>query len=169
MIAEKYTETRVKKRRTGKDMMLRVLMIMGIILPFFLMGISGLFIIVSLAMVFVTSIFWKRVDIEYEYVFCDGQVDFDRIAGGESRKTLLRIDFDQLLICAPKTSHTLDEYTHKSLSVKDFTSLEKDRKVYGMVVNSSTGNGGMVLIYFEPDDNMIAAMKGKSPRKIADY
>ena len=39
-----------------------------------------------------------RLHVEYEYVFCDGQLDFDKISGGMKRKNMLRIDFENLVV-----------------------------------------------------------------------
>ena len=54
----------------------------------------------------------------------------------------------------------------KSAAVKDFTSMDANAKVYGMVV---TGGEQNTMIYFEPSEKMLAAMKQKAPRKIMEY
>ncbi|MCR5154655.1 MAG: DUF6106 family protein [Lachnospiraceae bacterium] len=162
-----YAESRCKKLVTAKDNFTKFLMIAGIVVPIILIPVTGYGILglLSLLMVAVTAIFWKRLSIEYEYVFCDGQVDFDRIAGGESRKTLYRADFDQLVVIAPAKSHALDGYRHNGVEVRDYSSLDPNHKIFGMVVTSGEKS---TLIYFEPDENMLAAMKQKAPRKISE-
>ncbi|MBP3578929.1 MAG: hypothetical protein J6K15_12535, partial [Lachnospiraceae bacterium] len=96
----------------------------------------------------------------------DGQLDFDKISGGAKRKTMLRVDFEKLVVIAPKNSHALDGYRHNGVAVKDFSSLDENAKVYGMVV---TGGEQNTMIYFEPSEKMLAAMKQKAPRKIMEY
>ena len=107
-----------------------------------------------------------RLNVEWEYVFCDGQLDFDRISGGAKRKTMLRVDFEHLVVMAPKNSHSLDGYRHNGVAVKDFSSLEAGKNVYGMVI---TGGEQNQLIFFEPSEKMLAVMKQKAPRKIVEY
>ena len=93
-------------------------------------------------------------------------MDFDKISGGAKRKTMMRVDFEKLVVIAPKNSHALDGYRHNGVAVKDFTSLDANAKVYGMVV---TGGDQNTMIYFEPNEKMLAAMKQKAPRKIMEY
>ena len=123
-------------------------------------------LIVGIACLGLGYYFIPRLATEYEYVFCDGQVDFDKISGGMKRKTLLKVDFDQLVVVAPKNSHALDGYRHNGVIVKDFSSLDPNAKVYGMVM---TGGEKNTMILFEPNEKMLAAMKQKAPRKVMDY
>ena len=163
-----YAEARAKKKVTLKDNIIKVLLIGGMIGSFGVgfLGGSMILFIVGLVLLFVGYYFLPRLATEYEYVFCDGQVDFDRISGGARRKTMLRVDFEKLVVIAPKNSHALDGYRHNGVVVKDFSSLEENAKVYGMVV---TGGEQQTMIYFEPNEKMLAAMKQKAPRKIMDY
>ena len=125
-------------------------------------------ILIFVGLVFLVAgyYFLPRLATEYEYVFCDGQLDFDKISGGAKRKTMLRTDFEKLVVIAPKNSHALDGYRHDGVVVKDFSSLDEKAKVYGMVVS---GGEQHTLIYFEPNEKMLAAMKQKAPRKIMEY
>jgi len=163
-----YAEARAKKKVTLKDNIIKVLLIGGMIGSFGVgfLGGSMILFIVGLVLLFVGYYFLPRLATEYEYVFCDGQVDFDRISGGARRKTMLRVDFEKLVVIAPKNSHALDGYRHNGVEVKDFSSLEENAKVYGMVIS---GGEKQTMIYFEPNEKMLAAMKQKAPRKIMEY
>lgn len=163
-----YAEARAKKKVTLKDNLIKIVLIGGMIGAFTIgfLGGSMTAIVIGLIFLGVGYYFLPRLATEYEYVFCDGQVDFDRISGGAKRKTMLRVDFDKLVVVAPKNSHSLDGYRHNKVLVKDFTSLEENAKVYGMVI---TGGEQPTLIYFEPSEKMLAAMKQKAPRKIMEY
>jgi len=131
-----------------------------------LFSFNMIFIIVGLIFMGLVYYMLPKLNVEWEYVFCDGQLDFDRISGGAKRKTMLRVDFDHLVIAAPKNSHALDGYRHNGVAVKDFSSLEEGKNVYGMVI---TGGEQNQMIFFEPSEKMIAAMKQKAPRKIVEY
>ena len=163
-----YAEARAKKKVTMKDRMIKFGLVAGMVVAFGLGFLSGstVILIVGFILLILAYYFLPRLATEFEYVFCDGQVDFDKISGGIKRKTVLRVDFEKLVVVAPKNSHALDGYRHNGVTVKDFSSLEANAKVYGMVI---TGGERQTLIYFEPNEKMLAAMKQKAPRKIMEY
>lgn len=163
-----YVEARAKKKVTLMDKLIKFGLYGGMIF-FFVMGFFSfkmLYIIIGLILLGLGYYLAPRLSVEYEYVFCDGQLDFDKISGGAKRKTMLRVDFDNLVVLAPKNSHALDGYRHNGVIVKDYTSLNADARIYGMAV---TGGENTTLIYFEPSEKMLAAMKQKAPRKIVEY
>lgn len=163
-----YVEASVKKKMTLKDNVIRF-GLYGAMIAFFVLGFftfKMLYIILGLILFGLVYYLAPRLSVEYEYVFCDGQLDFDRISGGAKRKTMQRVDFEHMVVLAPKNSHALDGYRHNGVVVKDYTSLNADAKVYGMAV---TGGENTTLIYFEPSEKMLAAMKQKAPRKIVEY
>jgi len=65
--------------------------------------VSAAIILILLAVLAVVALvwYWPRFKVEWEYVFCDGQLDFDRIQGGEKRKTILRIELENADVIAP--------------------------------------------------------------------
>lgn len=163
-----YTEASVKKRVTAKDTAIKVIVI-AVIAVLILGGflINKLITIVGVLAAFGAYYLLPMMNVMYEYVFCDGQLDFDKIMAGEKRKHMYRLDFDQVLIMAPANSHALDSYKSNPAAKKlDFTSLEKDRKVYCIVVSSGDLQ---TLVYFEPNEKMVSYIKQKAPRKVSEY
>ncbi len=161
-----YAEARAKKKVTAKDHIIKFLLIGGTVVCFLTGAFNGFIIILGLILCFLSWYFIPRMSVEYEYVFCDGQLDFDKISGGMKRKTMMRVDFEKLVVIAPKNSHALDGYRHNGVVVKDFTSQDPNAKVYGLVI---TGGDQNTMILFEPNEKMLAAMKQKAPRKIMEY
>lgn len=159
-----YAETDVKRKDTPSTLGLRVLMILGVVLGLYLCLYGGVLSIVGLAVAVLMIYLFPRLNVEYEYVFVDGQLDFDRIMGKSKRKTMLRIDFEQVDIIAPKNSHALDSYNNIQCEKKDFTSRDKSRDYYIIVCNIQNKK---VLVSFEPDERMLGMMKQKSPRKMS--
>ena len=162
-----YAEAAVKRANTPKAIILRALVIVAVILTFFFASVTGSKILFVLGAVAACLIiwFWPRFNVEWEYIFVDGQVDFDTISGGEKRKTRLRIDFEEVEVVAPLKSHALDAYRH--YKVRDYSSLRKDANIY--VIVAKVGEEGLNQIYFEPTEKMISLMKTKSPRKVMLY
>ena len=123
-----YAEAGVKRKDTAATMGLKALMILGVLAGLFFIFIGQIFTFVGIGILIAIFFLFPSLDIEYEYVFVDGQIDFDRITGKSRRKTILRIDFDQVEIMAPLNSPVLDSYNHMQLE-KDFSSLSKDRNL----------------------------------------
>lgn len=159
-----YAEAGVKRANSAKSLILRVLVIAAVLFTFFFAGVTGSKILFALGLILGCLIvwFWPRFNVEWEYIFVDGQIDFDTISGGEKRKTRLRIDFEQVEVVAPLGSHALDAYKH--YRVRNYSSLRKDAKIY--VVVAKVGEEGLEQIYFEPSEKMVSLMKEKAPRKV---
>ncbi len=163
-----YTEAIVKKKVTLGDTLAKVFTIALVVIAFML-GFTFVRICTLLGIVgaVFAYCFLPRLSVQYEYVFCNGQLDFDKIMAGEKRKHVYRLDFDQVQIMAPANSHALDSYKSNPASKKlDFTSLEKDRKVYCIV---EVKGEQQTLVYFEPNEKMVSYIKQKSPRKVSEY
>ena len=161
-----YTEASVK-RKTGLSAYFAkggiIFTVVALFVLGFLMNVQ-IIMIIGIGLGCLAGFYlFPRLDAEYEYIFCDGQIDFDRISGGESRKTILRIDLDNVEIMAPENSHELDKYRNADLKVRDFSSHMADAKRYCIV---STDETNRVKILFEPSEKMIELAKQKAPRKV---
>lgn len=161
-----YAEAGVKRKDTTATMALRALMVFGILLAFFFILMGQLWSYIGVVIIIVIFFLYPKLSVEYEYVFVDGQIDFDRITGKAKRKTILRIDLEQVEIIAPSNSPALNSYNHIQTEKKDFSSLSKDSNPY--VIIASSGNKKLKII-FEPSEKMLGMIKKKSPRKLVTY
>lgn len=169
-MSELYAEAGVKRRENIKSIGARVGMIVFIIISFFISGLSTFLVILPAVALIIAFIFFPRLSVEHEYVFCDGQIDFDKIMGKAKRKTMLKMDLDQIEIIAPSNSHSLDSFKNGNLPKKDYSSLDPNAKTYtiiGRVKNKDEGQN--IRVIFEPSEKMIECMKLKSPRKVVTY
>lgn len=98
---------------------------------------------------------------EYEYIFCDGQLDFDKIMGGARRKTALQVDFDQIDCIVPEDSHSAQGF--HDARVLDFSSKDPAREKYVILCKVKEQK---TKIYFEPSQRMLLSMQTKAPRKV---
>ena len=162
-----YTEAGVKRKDTIGTIALRFLMIFGAVVLFFAAFYSQWMMILAAALICLDIFLIPFLKVDYEYIFCDGQIDFDRINGGAKRKHILRVDMEEIEVVAPKNSHAIDQFRSGGQgTVKDFTSGRSDAKVYVIIAKQK---GNLVKILFEPSEKMIACMKNKSPRKVIEY
>ena len=160
---ESYAEAGCKRKDTAVTYLIRAGLVIGAVAIFLLTFQNQMLMFLgALAIVAVIYIF-PRLNVEYEYVFCDGQLDFDQISGGAKRKTLKRIDFEQVEICAPSRSHAFDEYTYQNVKVLDYSSGNKDAMTFAIIVRDQ---GVVNKIIFEPSESMLQCIRSKSPRKI---
>lgn len=161
---ELYAEVNVKAKPTTNMLLIRIGMIAGsaILLALSLfMGITILMPFATLAILGTIYFMPHFSKIEYEYIYCDGQLDFDRIAGGASRKNLLRIDLEEVEVIAPKDSHYLDGFRNIT-NKKDFTS-KNQKNIY--VIVGGFGDKRM-QVYFEPNEKMLNCLYTKAPSKV---
>ncbi len=163
-----YCEARAKKKKSARDVLIKGSVIAGIVISILLTLLFGkaVILIVPVVLGILAYFLFPRLNVEYEYVFCDGQLDFDKIMNGENRKHLERIDMDEAVQIAPINSHTLDGYRHDGVKKVDYSSNDSNGHIWGIAMSAGTQKK---LYYFEPSEEMIHKMKQKSPRKVSEY
>ena len=89
---QSYAEANAKVKTSISSILTKALCII-VILALFALSFMGVryVMIVAVALAGFLVWYWPRFRKEWEYVFCDGQLDFDLIKGGEKRKHILRI------------------------------------------------------------------------------
>ncbi|MBQ9118700.1 MAG: hypothetical protein IJY09_01430 [Lachnospiraceae bacterium] len=163
-----YAETSVKKKQSPLNMVIKVAMVTFTAIML-LIGTSlfGVFAMIFSGILIVACIIvFPYLKVEYEYVYCDGQLDFDKIYSGNKRKTALRIDFENVEMMAPVNSHSLDSYNHQQVKVADYTSGYPDTKVYAIILRKGEL---LTKILCEPSEKMLSMIKQKAMRKFSEY
>lgn len=167
---ELYSETYIKEAKlTSAKMAQRILLIIVAVVAILFGLLSALTlgtILVLLVMAIVAGIaifFVPTLKLSYEYIFVDGQIDFDRILKGERRKTMKRIDMAKVEVIAPENAHSLD--AHQKINAMDYSSGMKEDRHYMVVY---LGEKGLEKIRFTPDEKMLHMMKMKSPSKVKE-
>ena len=147
---QSYAEANAKVKTSISSILTKALCII-VILALFALSFMGVryVMIVAVALAGFLVWYWPRFRKEWEYVFCDGQLDFDLIKGGEKRKHILRIELENA-----------DGYRH--LPVKDFSSGRQEAHLYGIATRLPKQES-KVLIRFEPNEKMLKMMKDKCP------
>lgn len=162
---EAYAEATAKIKVTLKTIAMKIGSVLFVVLLFIGMymlqnTIFSFFVFIPLAAAVFLFWYWPRFKEEWEYIYCDGQLDFDIIQGGERRKHKLRIEIENADVVAPIKSNALDGYRH--ISVLDYSSLYEKDNIYGIAVRLPDKEE-KVLIKFEPDEKMINMMHAKYP------
>ena len=101
---------------------------------------------------------------EYEYSYFDGEVRFAKVMNKSRRKAITSYIMEEVVMIAPAGYRSIYKYEQdKSLKVKDFTSHNKFKPDYVMVIQKG---GETSLIKFEPDEQYLDAVEFKYKQKV---
>lgn len=162
-MGDMYREILVKKKTSGGAKFLKGLMttmtvlclLAGFVIPVLLVGA----VVFGLLTYFVAP----KLDVEYEYLYVNGELDIDAIYSRQKRKRVGSYDVSELEILAPAKSHALDSYLNNGAKVTDYTSGDEHVKSYIMVFNKEKGRQ---IIKTEIDDVIIGDLRRVAPRKV---
>lgn len=162
-MSDMYREILVKKKMSAGSKLLKgfltvmtvLCLLAGMMIPILLIG----------AIVFglLTFFVGPKLDVEYEYLYVNGELDIDAIYSRQKRKRAGSYDVAELEILAPAKSHALDSYLNNGAKVKDYTSGEENVKSYIMVYNMEKGRE---IIKVEIDDTIVNDIRRMAPRKV---
>ena len=119
---------------------------------------------VFLILLVMTYFFLLNANLEYEYLYVTGEIDFDVIKWQRSRKRLLEVNMDNVTVIAPEDSDAAAAYKGRNLKSVDYTS-RTDRRRY-LIAYKEPGRNEETLIYFEPDGEFIDTLKSAAPNKV---
>lgn len=115
----------------------------------------------------VTYLMLPRFDLEFEYLYVNGEIDIDKIMGKQKRKRCASYDVETMEILAPSNSHALDSYkNNRDIRVKDYTSLDPQVPSYSLVFNQDNKRE---LVKLELNEKVISDIRRIAPRKVCQY
>ena len=160
-----YVELLVKKEQTMKDKLIKAVALLVVIL----MAAAGLF--VSHMLLFVAAILGvaayfllPNLDLEFEYLYVNGELDIDRIASKTRRKRVKSLDLSKMEIMAPVKSSRMEHQNHnKNLKVYDYSSGNQTHKIYAIILPTDRE---VCKILIEPDEKLIKSIEKNCPRKV---
>ena len=164
-MSDLYAEVLVKRQQTAKDHIIRV----GLILVTALAVVAGflmpLLFLAAAALAAACYFLIPRTDLEYEYLFVNGELDVDVIMGKSKRKRLKSFSMQTVEVIAPLDSHRVDYYKNNTqMKTIDYSSGTDAGKRYLMVV--SDGDDGAVKVILEPGEELAEFMKKSAPSKV---
>lgn len=167
-MSDLYTELLVKRETPASEKVLKVVLIAATVLSAF----AGIFITPLIFILFIglaVLCYFKlpAFDLEFEYLYVNGELDVDKIMSKSKRKRAASYDIAKMELLAPWNSHELDYYKQgqQGKSV-DFSSGKPEAKVYGMVYK---GAKGMEIVLLELDGVILEDIKRIAPRKVKLY
>ncbi|MDO5336475.1 MAG: DUF6106 family protein [Eubacteriales bacterium] len=164
-MSDLYTELLVKKERTSKDTLIRFGIIAGTaVFVFAGLFISPLLLIPAIACGVAAYFIVPRTDLEFEYLFINGDLDIDMIMSKAKRKKAKSVKMEEIDLVAPLNSHRLDYYNNnQNIRVLDYSSGNAEHKRYALI---GKDDKGLCKIIIEPDEALANAMKNCAPGKV---
>lgn len=164
-MGDSYIEILVKRRSKAYHALIKgvFLFLTFLLIVLGLMSRSFLFLIFGILFGVATYYINMELDIEYEYLYVNGELTIDKIMGKSKRKSCLTIDMGKIEIVAPEKSWHLSEYENKKCPVTDYSSGEEEKEIYALFYRE--GNV-LAKLLFEPNDTMIQTMRQMGPRKV---
>lgn len=153
-----YYEQLVTRKSRPMDFVIRFLTILVIIavaffgMPF--IGFLAIFTAVVLAVLAYYFVF-PKLNVEYEYVLLNHDMDVDAIYSRSKRKRQLSFNIQQAEIMAPAGSPQLHSY--QPVKTYDFSSGNTDAKTYAIMIILEQK---LTCIILEPDETMLSHMQG---------
>lgn len=166
-MSDLYIELLVKKKRTATDTALKTLLIALTVIAF-LAGllITPLALIVFVALLVLDYFKLPGLDLEYEYLYVNGELDIDKIMSKQKRKRVGSFDMKNVEMVAPAKSHELDYYRNGKIKVVDYSSGEENANVYAMLVKDDKEQK---MVLFEPNQAILDDMRRIAPRAVKLY
>lgn len=161
-----YREILVKKETTSADVVMKYGLIFLTAASFLaFLFVHPLCIILTVGLGVACYFLLPRFDVEYEYLYVNGDIDVDRIFGKQKRKRAGSYNLEEMELIAPSGSHELDSYrNNKAAAQIDYTSGTQDAKSYTAVYMQ---DGNTKLVSYELDDDVIRDLRRLAPRKVS--
>ena len=161
---EAYSEWLVKRKPPVYAIAVKAVMIVLCIFSVFLALTTVLGVIALLVVGGISYFVFQNMNLEYEYLYVNGELDVDKIMSKTKRKRVASIEMEKVELVAPLKSHELDYYrNNKGIKIVDYSSGEEDHDIYAIILN---GEKGMQMIYFEPNNIILKDMRRIAPRKV---
>ena len=160
-----YSELLVKKDKTAKDSLLKYgLIVLTVLAVFAGLIITPLALIIAVALGIACYFVIPKTDVEYEYLFINGDFDIDMIMSKTKRKEVKSFKLSESDLAAPLDSHRMDYYNgNQNMKVLDFSSGNPEHKRFGVITRL---DGNLCKIILEPDEALAQAMKNSAPSKV---
>ena len=157
-------EILVKRVMTTTEKILRAVLIAVTVLCIAAGLMRWPFLLTGIALAVVCCFLVPGFDLEYEYLYVNGELDIDKIMSKQKRKRVFSGDISALELMAPSQSHELDHYRSRSdIKAKDFSSGKQDAKTFTMILKKEQG---IEMVTFEPSDIILKDMKRMAPREV---
>ncbi len=160
-MGEFYTEQLVKRKQGAKEIMMKIMLVVMVIvaLPTIVTFTFGL--VIFIAVVGFAVFAYTRLDVEFEYLYFNGDLDVDIIYRKMKRKKVFSMNVSDMEILAPIDAMEVKHY--QKLRTFDYSSGSNSGNEYVMILSN---NGQKARIIFEPNEKIVEDLYWRAPRKV---
>lgn len=156
-----YTEQLIKKQTGMKDVVIKAVLVAVAIVSVLTVFIFPMGLLIPIIVIALVWFLMTRLNVEYEYLYVNGDLDIDKIMNKSKRKRVFSANVDSMELLAPVNSPRLDQF--QNARVINLSSGNADARLYALIVS---GNGQMSKLIFEPNDTIIEGIYMLAPRKV---
>ena len=109
-MSDYYTEQLVKKQAGMKDIVIKAALVAVTIVSVLIVFLFPFGIILPVLAVILDVLMFRRLNVEYEYLFVNGDLDIDKIMNKAKRKRMFSANVNDLEILAPADSIEVRQY-----------------------------------------------------------
>lgn len=170
---DEFLEVLVQKRPDTKTVIYKALIGAGLLLLTVLIFFLSLvlfqfffiFILILIGAVYGSYRLMGRLNVEFEYILTNTDLDVDKITARRTRKRLITINLRDMEIMAPADGSHVNDFSGSQVrTVFDASSDREAEGTYFIVGNDSSH--GLFKLYFTPDKRIIDAAHLLAPRKV---
>ena len=169
-----FLEYLMQKKATGLDLLKQI----GVILAALVLCILVLFgfpmispflntyIFLAIAgVVYFAIVLLRNFNLEYEYIFVNGDLDIDIVKAQKTRKRMLSLSCKNIEVMASDKNMNYKRDFEDGVFAKKYNAVfnAADGRVYHIIFSK---NGERFLLTFQPPVKLLAAMKKMNPRSI---
>ncbi len=141
----------------GCYLVLLLVAIFPVIQPVAFLGIA--------AVVYGVYVLMRNMNVEYEYIFTNGELDIDIIYGKKTRKRLVNLACKQIRVLASDENESYRHEFQGDHISKQFDAVY-DRERGGIYHALFTFDGEAFVLHFQPSKKLLAEMWKFNPRAV---
>ena len=164
-----FVEYIVKRKNTGKDLALQILILVAAIVLFFVLMAVGMAYPVVMSITTVLAfgslyggyILFTSQNVEYEYIVTNGEMDVDKIIARRKRKRLVTANartFESFGVYKP-AEHASAQYANRIYACGN---MNDPGNFYAVMNHAKLGR---TLLVFSPNDRVLNALKAFIPKQ----
>lgn len=160
-----FKEQLVARKSNAKDLVKKV----GVVLGAIILLIVGATFVPSIAIFLALGLGWvafvliRRFNLEFEYIFTNGELDIDKIYNKLKRKHALTVDVRSFVVMVQMNNPSLKSEIGNITKVLDYSAGEVTDSTYAAVYED---DGQRIQLIFDPNEEIFKAIKMYIPRKI---
>ena len=126
--------------------------------------ISVVFLLPALVLGIVSYLFlFPQFDLEYEYLYVNGEFDIDKIMNKSKRKRCASYSIDKLEEMYPSSERT-NQMVKQGVKVADYTSNDPQKPFWNLIFSQEQGR---VLVKMELNEEIVKDVRRRAPGKVA--